>query len=180
MGGPRKLHKKFEKPRHPWDSANLERESAIRKKYGLKTKREIWRSETVLRRFRRQARSLQPLKGPAAEKQKAELIRRLMSLNLVKEGASLDDVLSVSLDDVLNRRLDAIVYMKGLASTPKQARQFIKHGHIVIKNKAVTVPSYMVLAEEEGFIGHRKGSTVHEIVVARAPEEPGARGQKEG
>lgn len=180
MGGPRKLHKKFEKPRHPWDSANLEREGGIRKKYGLKTKREIWRSETILRGFRRQARRLQPLKTPAADRQKADLIRRLVSLNLVKEGATLDDVLGLSLDDVLGRRLDAIVYAKGLATTPKQARQFIKHGHIVIKNKAVTVPSYMVLADEEGFIGHRKGSTVHEIVAARAPGTAGAPERREG
>jgi len=179
LGGPRKLHKKYEKPRHPWDSANLEREAAIRKKYGLKTKREIWRAETILRGFRRQARQLQALKGPAAEKQKAELIRRLMSLNLVKEGGTLDDVLRLSLEDVLNRRLDAVVYSKGLASTPRQARQFIRHGHIVIKNRVVTVPSYMVLANEEGFIGHRKGSTVQQIVVARSPE-PGGPEKKEG
>ena len=164
------MKKKYESPKHPWDRARIEREAEIRRKYGLRTKREIWRAETILRRFRREARRLQAMTGDVAEREKTQLIQKLVSLNLLDENASLDDVLSLTLEDILERRLQTVVYRKGLASTPKQARQFIVHGHIVVKGRKVTVPSYMVKADEEGMIGHRKGSTVSEIVVAKPSE----------
>jgi small subunit ribosomal protein S4 len=171
MGGPRKQHKKYESPKHPWDKQRIDREVELKRKYGLKSKREIWKSETILRGFRREARRLQAMGGAHREREERELMDKLKSLNLIDEGATLDDVLRLQLDQVLRRRLQTVVYERGLASTPKQARQFIKHGHIVIKGRTVTVPSYMVRTEEEGFIGHGRGSTVSQIVV---PRETGA------
>ncbi len=167
------MKKKYESPKHPWERTRIEREAEIRRKYGLRTKREIWRAETILRRFRREARRLQAMLGEAAEREKKQLIDKLVSLKLLEENAALDDVLSLTLEDILERRLQTVVYRKGLASTPKQARQFIVHGHIVVKGRKVTVPSYMVKADEEGLIGHRKGSTVSQIVAAR-PAEAGS------
>lgn len=176
------MHKKYEKPKHPWDKARIEREGELAKKYGLASKKEIWKAETILRGFRREARKLQAMRREGVEGRERDLLGRLISLKLVEEGATLDDVLGLSLDDVLGRRLQTVVFAKGLASTPKQARQFIRHGHIVIRNRAVTVPSYMVRGEEEGLVGQRKGSTVHEIVAVREPEsvqQPGAPPAKE-
>jgi small subunit ribosomal protein S4 len=167
------MHKKYESPKHPWDKLRIDREAALRKKYGLKSKKEIWRSETILRGFRREARRLQAMRGEASDREEKELMQRLVSLNLIEEGATLDDVLRLQLDDVLRRRLQTVVLEKGLATTPKQSRQFIKHGHIVVKGRSVTVPSYLVRSEEEGLIGHHKNSNVSQIVAARPVETTG-------
>ena len=55
-------------------------------------------------------------------------------------------------EDVLSRRLQTIVYEKGLASTIKQARQMITHGHIFMNGHRVTVPGYLVTRAEESSI----------------------------
>ena len=45
---------------------------------------------------------------------------------------------------LLERRLDNIVYRLGLASTRRQARQLVVHGHITVDGKRVDIPSYSV------------------------------------
>ncbi len=44
----------------------------------------------------------------------------------------------------LERRLDNIVYRLGLAPTRASARQFITHGHVLVNNQKVSIPSYTV------------------------------------
>ncbi|MDL5502111.1 MAG: S4 domain-containing protein, partial [Candidatus Methanoperedens sp.] len=46
----------------------------------------------------------------------------------------------------------------GLANTPKQARQFIVHGHISVSGRKITVPGYLVPASEELSLGYYTGS----------------------
>ena len=45
---------------------------------------------------------------------------------------------------LLERRLDNVVYRLGFASTRRQARQFVVHGHILVNGKKVNIPSYLV------------------------------------
>ncbi len=45
---------------------------------------------------------------------------------------------------LLERRLDNIVYRLGLASTRRQARQLVVHGHITVDGKRIDIPSYSV------------------------------------
>jgi small subunit ribosomal protein S4 len=45
---------------------------------------------------------------------------------------------------MLECRLDNVVYRAGLARTRRQARQLVSHGHFLVNNKAVDVPSYRV------------------------------------
>jgi small subunit ribosomal protein S4 len=45
---------------------------------------------------------------------------------------------------LLERRLDNVVYRLGLASTRRQARQLVNHGHITVDGKRVDIPSYRV------------------------------------
>lgn len=45
---------------------------------------------------------------------------------------------------LLERRLDNVVYRLGLASTRRQARQLVNHGHITVDGKRVDIPSYEV------------------------------------
>jgi len=161
MGDPKFARKKYETPSHPWDKDRIEAENALIKKYGLKNKREIWRAQTMLRKFRAQARSLLgkvTSSDPQVKRETEQLLGRLHRLGILPENATLDDVLALDVESILKRRLQTIVYLKGLASTPFQARQFIVHGHICIDNKRVTAPGYMVLKKEENMIEYHPSS----------------------
>jgi len=46
---------------------------------------------------------------------------------------------------LLERRLDNVVYRLGFASSRKQARQLIRHRHILINNSLVDIPSFLVV-----------------------------------
>ena len=142
----RRLRKKYEKPKRPWDKERIEEEKKLMKEYGLRRKREIWRAEAILRKYRRMARDLIAKKDKEKEK---ILIQKLNRMGILPANATLDDVLSLTVRDILERRLQTIVYRKGLANTVKQARQFIVHGHVKIKGRKVIFPSYLVPKEEE-------------------------------
>src|SRR5262249_14669811 len=43
---------------------------------------------------------------------------------------------------LLELRIDNAVYRAGFASSRNQARQFVRHGHIAVNGKRVTIPSY--------------------------------------
>ena len=43
---------------------------------------------------------------------------------------------------LLELRIDNIVFRAGWASSRNQARQFVRHGHVAINGKRVTIPSY--------------------------------------
>ncbi len=45
---------------------------------------------------------------------------------------------------LLERRLDNMVYRLGLATTRRQARQLVNHGHITVDGHRVDIPSYEV------------------------------------
>src|SRR3989304_8222095 len=152
MGHPRKITKKYSTPKHPWRAERILEEKGLEKKYGLKNKREIGKAHAAVRGVRSQARSLLALKTAQAEIEKAQLIGRLVRLGLLKPSAGLDEMLALKTTDLLDRRLQTIVYKSGHASTIGQARQFIIHGHVTVKDRKVTVPSYLVRVEEENKI----------------------------
>jgi len=47
---------------------------------------------------------------------------------------------------LLERRLDNVVYRLGLAPSRKAARQLVNHGHFMVNNHAVDIPSYLLKA----------------------------------
>ncbi|MDY0236216.1 MAG: 30S ribosomal protein S4 [Gudongella sp.] len=49
-----------------------------------------------------------------------------------------------ALVQILESRLDNLVYRLGIASSIRQARQMVVHGHILVDNKKVDIPSYLV------------------------------------
>ena len=150
MGDPRFPRKHFDTPSHPWQRQRIEREVALRRQYGLKNKREIWKANTRLRAMRRQARHLTAQAGAAqAQKETEQLLARLRRLALIEEGARLDDVLTIGEGALLDRRLQTQVYLQGFASSVKQARQMITHGHITVDGAAVRVPGMLVTREQE-------------------------------
>jgi small subunit ribosomal protein S4 len=126
--------------------------------YGLRNKRELWRHYYTISKYRTLARQL--LAQPEDERIDLEkqLIKKLASIRIISENADLDDILDLSIDQILARRLQTLVFKNGLARTPYQARQLIVHGHISIKDRKVTVPSYLVPSTEESNIQYTSTS----------------------
>jgi len=148
MGHPKRSRKTFKRPKKPYDKERLTREKKILKEFGLRRKREIWKAESLLRNFRRRAREL--LANPDEKKQK-ELFERLKKMGFAAE--KLDDVLLLKLENILSRRLQTVVYKKGLAKSLKESRQMIVHRHVLIDDRKVWYPNYIVAADEEAKIG---------------------------
>lgn len=148
MGDPVRRNKTYSRPRKPWDRTRLETERKLKKTYGLKTKRELWKTEGIIRKKRQSARKLLALPPERAQKQEKELVKSLHRIGILREDAVLDDVLGLENAEFLERRLQTIVLRKGLATTAKQARQLVVHGHIGVNEKKVTAPSYLVRAND--------------------------------
>jgi small subunit ribosomal protein S4 len=157
MGDPKFSRKKYETPPHPWQKDRIERENELSVKYGLKNKKEIWKAESRLRKLRRQARLLLASTGEEAKKEENELILKLQRLGVLKEDADLDNILELDIQDILDRRLQSAVFRKGLAKTPKEARQLIAHRHIVLGERVVTSPGMLISKNDEENIT-RKGA----------------------
>ena len=161
MGDPKKLRKKYNPPRHPWQGPRINAERILVKDYGLKNKREIYKSQSLLRNFAKQAKQLIAFKSEQSEKEKHQLFAKLIKLNLLnKDAADLEQVLGLTINKILDRRLQTLVYKKGLAKTQKQARQFITHGSIAIKGQKINIPGYLVNADEEYHIEFVKNSSL--------------------
>jgi small subunit ribosomal protein S4 len=87
-----------------------------------------------------------------AEKQKVKEIyglreaqfKRFFKLALASEESTGEMLLSL-----LERRLDNVLYRSKLASTRKQARQIIVHGHVLVNGKKVYSPSLLVFVDDE-------------------------------
>ncbi|RHH69956.1 MULTISPECIES: 30S ribosomal protein S4 [Vagococcus] len=62
-----------------------------------------------------------------------------MRAGKIKEGKH-----GVNFMVLLEQRLDNVVYRLGLATTRRQARQLVNHGHVLVDGKRVDIPSYEV------------------------------------
>ena len=75
---------------------------------------------------------------------------------------------------LLEQRLDNVVYRLGLATTRRQARQLVNHGHITVDGKRVDIPSYEVQPGQVISLRERSKNLqivkdALEAVVGRAP-----------
>ncbi|HEX4082708.1 MAG TPA: 30S ribosomal protein S4 [Acidimicrobiales bacterium] len=87
------------------------------------------------------------------EKQKARRIYGLLEKqfrNLYEEASRAPGITGENLLRMLELRLDNVVFRAGWGASRRQARQFVRHGHVLVDGKRVTIPSYRV----------RKGQTV--------------------
>ncbi|MBC5997538.1 30S ribosomal protein S4 [Romboutsia ilealis] len=64
--------------------------------------------------------------------------------NYVKKATKSKESTGTALIQMLECRLDNLVYRLGLASSIRQARQMVVHGHILVDGKKVDIPSYGV------------------------------------
>ena len=93
------------------------------------------------------------------EKQKIRYSYGLMEAQLRRFFAEANRQPGVTGDTLLvllERRLDNTVYHLGFADSLSQARQIVRHGHIVLNGKKTNIPSCLV--KENDIIGWREGS----------------------
>ena len=69
--------------------------------------------------------------------------------NYVKKAEKSKESTGTALIQALECRLDNLVYRLGLASSIRQARQMVVHGHILVNGKKVDIPSFNVSVGDE-------------------------------
>ncbi|MGI9033659.1 MAG: 30S ribosomal protein S4 [Acidimicrobiales bacterium] len=81
------------------------------------------------------------------EKQKARRIYGVLEKqfrNLYAEANRQEGITGENLLRMLEQRLDNVVFRAGWGASRSQARQFVRHGHVDVNGRRVTIPSYQV------------------------------------
>ena len=164
MGDTKNFRRIWKKPKRPLNFDLKMDELKILGTFGLKTKRELWKARTELSRVRNQARSLLALRQDVREQKEPILMNSLAKVGYVQSDAVLDDVLNLEINDLLGRRLQTIVQKKFYFKTPYQARQAVSHGHVLIGDQIVNIPSYLVKVDEEDKVKLTSESVFNEIL----------------
>jgi small subunit ribosomal protein S4 len=98
------------------------------------------------------------------EKQKVKRIYGLLESQFrlaFARANSRKGITGSNLLEELERRLDNVVYSLGFAASRAQARQLVRHGHVAVDNRKVSIPSFRV----------GKGQTVSIKEKSRANEQ---------
>jgi small subunit ribosomal protein S4 len=171
MGDPKYPRRAWRKPKRPLNYDLKMEELKTLGTFGLRTKRELWKAHTKLSSVRHQARSLLALQQEVRERKEPILMKSLARIGLVSGDATLDDVLNLQVTDLLTRRLQTLVFKKFGFKTPYQARQAVVHGHIMIGDRVVDIPSYTVTTDEEDSIRFTPESKFPEM-LEKSKEKP--------
>lgn len=147
----------------------MQEEGGLKLKYGLKNNKEVWKVKAKAATWRRITMGL--LAFPDKRKE-ADMLGKAKSLGLIGKDAKLEDLLKISVEDIMARRLQTQVYQKGLASSIRQARHEIVHGHIAVKGERMTVPGHLLTLEESENISFYSGSALAD------PEHPARKVEK--
>ena len=180
MGDPKYPRKVWRKPKRPLNYELKMDELQTLGTFGLRTKRELWKAHTELSRVRQQARSLLALTQKVRDEKEPILLKSLARIGLIPSDATLDDVLNLKPTDLLARRLQTIVSNKLGFKTPYQARQAVIHGHIMIGDRKIDIPSYTVTVEEENSVHFTPESKIPEMLEKSKKEEPKVETTTEG
>jgi small subunit ribosomal protein S4 len=81
------------------------------------------------------------------EKQKARRIYGVLEKQfrrLYEEATRQKGITGENLLRMLETRLDSVVFRAGFAASRNQGRQLVRHGHVSVNDKRVTIPSYQV------------------------------------
>jgi small subunit ribosomal protein S4 len=81
------------------------------------------------------------------EKQKARRIYGVLEKQfrrLYEEATRQKGITGENLLRMLETRLDSVVFRAGFAASRNQGRQLVRHGHVSVNGKRVTIPSYQV------------------------------------
>ncbi len=110
------------------------------------------------------------------EKQKVKRLYNLLEnqfRSYFDDAARKKGVTGVELLMLLERRLDNMVYRMGFAISRREARLLVKHNHVLVNNKKVNIPSYLIKTEDVVSIGEKSKKMV---MVERALEQAEANG----
>lgn len=176
MGFPGKKRKSYDTPKHPWQAARMATEVELLKKYGLRNKKELWKAVSILRRYRADARRILAESAETEltghlKTESDQILARLIRFSVLPSDANIDDILALQTEVILERRLQTQVYRLGLARTPKQARQFITHGHIAVNGQKATVPGMLISKAEEMQIDYYGNSPLTSESHAERPAQ---------
>jgi small subunit ribosomal protein S4 len=101
------------------------------------------------------------------EKQKAKRIyftNEGQFRNYYEKATRAKGVTGELLLQALERRLDNVVYRLGFATSRRQSRQLVRHGHIQVNGRKVDIPSFQVKAGDE--VAVREASKKVPIIAA--------------
>ena len=104
------------------------------------------------------------------EKQKAKRIYFTLEKqfrNYFEKASAKKGVTGEALLQQLERRLDNVVYRMGFASSRRQARQLVRHGHVAVNGRKVNIPSFQVSLGNEVAVRERS----RELVVIQSAKE---------
>ena len=104
------------------------------------------------------------------EKQKAKRIYFTLEKqfrNYFEKASAKKGVTGEALLQQLERRLDNVVYRMGFASSRRQARQLVRHGHVAVNGRKVNIPSFQVALGNEVAVRERS----RELVVIQSAKE---------
>jgi small subunit ribosomal protein S4 len=180
MGDPKYPRKVWRKPKRPLNYELKMEELQTLGTFGLRTKRELWKAHTELSRVRKQARSLLALTQKIRAEKEPILLKSLARIGLISNDATLDDVLNLKPTDLLARRLQTIVSNKLGFKTPYQARQAVIHGHIMVGDRKIDIPSYTVKVAEEDSVHFTPESKIPEMLEKAKAQEPKVEAPVEG
>jgi len=134
----KRKHKQYSRPKRPFDKKRFEEEAEIKKEFGLKNKKEIWKSDAKIKSIREKAKKL----ISSNEEEQKKLFEKLQKIGL--KVNSIADALGLEKKDYLKRRLQTMVFEKKLTPTINTARQKITHKKVLVNGKIIGSPSYIV------------------------------------
>jgi len=162
--------KTSKKPRRPFEREKLINELRLIGVYGLRCKREVWKTQLILAKLRKAARILLTMdeNDPRRLFEGEALIRRMVRLGLLKDSQrKLDYVLGLTTSQFLERRLQTLVMKRVDARSVHQARVLIGQRHIAVGKQMVNIPSFLVRVSQEQFIQYAPTSSIKTGKVGR-------------
>jgi small subunit ribosomal protein S4 len=154
----KRKHKTYSRPKRPFDKIRIEEEAEIKKEFGLKNKKEIWKADARIKSIREKAKKL----ISADESEKMAFFNRLKKMGF--KANSISDVLSLDKRDYLKRRLQTFLVNRGIARTPKSARQLITHKKVLVEGNSINSPSYIVPVDLENKISLKPAKMREKII----------------
>ncbi|MDP7260954.1 MAG: 30S ribosomal protein S4, partial [archaeon] len=179
MGDPIKTRKKYSTPSHMWIQERITRETKLSGQYGLKKRQEIWRAESLVKKFRSLARQIAGIKGDSSAEQE-RLLGTLLKMGVISKDSKLSDILALDATDFLERRLQTIVHKKGMSSTAKEARQIVLHGFVTVDGERRRVPGSLLSLDEEDSIAYVGPSREQKVQKPKKAEESSEENATEG
>ena len=124
------------------------------------------------------------------EKQKAKFIYGVLEKQFrayYDKAKTMPGVTGENLLGLLERRIDNVVFRLGLASTRRQARQLVSHGHITVNGKRLDIPSALIKVGDvigdrllhDVLAVDRRGHRAAAGTVAAAAHQPGTESDAE-